>query len=262
MPWLFQLLCGLGLFAAMFLSSRLAYRIGLRKNGGADGQFAVIETSTLGLVALLVAFSFNVSFTRFEQGRNLLVQEANAVEAVYMRLEMLNASDQPDIRRLLRSYVATRLRIFDSIETGRDYAQDIAQARQLQDEIWATAIQSVHQTSGPAAAILLMPAISQMIEVANSRFVLVQTQTPVLVRGLLVGLAIISSLVIGYAMGVQKLHSYVPAAIFSIVVSAAIYTILDLDNPHFGLVRYDAAAQALRDVNDKMRAPDHAARLH
>jgi lipopolysaccharide export LptBFGC system permease protein LptF len=91
-----------------------------------------------------------------------------------------------------------------------------------------------------------------MIDLTTSRSVNYHMRIPALVKGLLFGLAIISSLVIGYAMGAGKHRGMVPAVIFAVVVSAVIFTILDLDNPRYGLIRLDAAAQALQDVRTSM----------
>jgi hypothetical protein len=104
----------------------------------------------------------------------------------------------------------------------------------------------------PVASIVLLPAINAMIDVTTARLVNYRTQIPLLVKGLLFALAIVSALVIGYAMGAGRQGSLVPATIFALVVSAVIYTILDLDSPRYGLIRLDAAAQVFGDLRSSV----------
>jgi predicted benzoate:H+ symporter BenE len=92
-----------------------------------------------------------------------------------------------------------------------------------------------------------------MIDIAAARIVALRTRLPASVKGLLVALALISSAVIGYAMGMQRRRSSVPVVIFSLIVSATIYTVLDLDSPRYGLIRLDAIQQALQDLHDEIK---------
>jgi hypothetical protein len=251
-PLALLMLSGVGLCVAMFLCSRLGYRLGLRRADSVEGQFAIIESATLGLVALMLAFTFQIAFSRFEEGRQLIVQEANAIGTAYLRIDVLDPSDQPEVRDIFRTYVDARLRLFATVAAGRDPDREIEQTRQLQEKLWNKAVAAAKRAPTPAAAIILTPAINAMIDVTTARLVNYRTHIPGLVTGLLVALAIISSLVIGYAAGAQKQSGLVSAAIFAVVVSAVIYTILDLDNPRYGLIRLDAAQQAIAELRSSV----------
>jgi hypothetical protein len=252
LPLAMLILSGVGLCVAMFLCSLLGYRLGLSRGNGIDGQFGIIETATLGLVALMLAFTFQIALSRFEEGRQLIVEEANAIGTAYLRIDVLDPSDQPGVRNLFRTYVDARLHAFATVAAGGNPDRDIAQTRQLQDRLWHTAVAAAKRGSTPGAPILLLPAMNAMIDVTTSRLVNYRTHIPVLIKGLLFALAIIGSLVIGYAMGAGKGSSLVPAVIFAVVVSAVIYTILDLDSPRYGLIRLDAAQEALGDARSSL----------
>jgi len=252
-PLAFLLLAGFGLCAGMLLCSRLAFHFGARHKTANDAQFAVVETATLGLVALLLAFTFQVSMSRFEEARQLIVSEANAIGTAYLRLDLLEPSDRTEIRGLFRAYLEDRIHIYEVVSSGGDAAPVVSQTRQLQDEIWSRVLESSRRAPLPAAPILLVPAVNQMIDLTTARLVSLRTRLPVLVKGLLFALALISSAVIGYAMGLQRRRSPVPVAIFSLIVSATIYTVLDLDSPRSGLIRLDTVQQALQDLRDEIK---------
>jgi hypothetical protein len=114
-------------------------------------------------------------------------------------------------------------------------------------------LESSRRAQIPAAPILLVPVINQMIDITTARIVSIRTRLPALVKVLLFALALTSSAVIGFAMGTQRRRSPVPVAIFSLIVSATIYTVLDLDSSRSGLIRLDAAQQALQDLQSEIK---------
>ena len=91
--WLFWLLA-LGLFLVLLAAheTRLPGRAGGRpasatRPGSAHAQ--TWETEVLGLLALLVGFSFGMAVDRFDARRQLIVDEANAIGTTYLRTRFL-----------------------------------------------------------------------------------------------------------------------------------------------------------------------------
>ena len=61
-----------------------------------------IVGAELGLLALLLAFSFGIVASRFDLRRQVLLDEANAIGTTYLRTAMLDESQRGPVRRLLR----------------------------------------------------------------------------------------------------------------------------------------------------------------
>jgi len=252
-PTAFLLLIGFGLCVGMLLCSRVAFRFGLRHTGAPDEQFAVVETATLGLVALLLAFTFQVSMSRFDEARQLIVSETNAIGTAYLRLDLLQPSDEAEIRDLFRTYLDARIQAYKTVSSGGDPAELISRTRQLQQKIWSKVLEAAGRAPLPSAPLLLVPVVNQMIDITTARLLSLRTRLPDLVKGLLIAIALISSAVIGYAMGMLRHRSPFPVAIFSLIVSATIYTVLDLDSPRYGLIRLDPIEQAMEELRDQMK---------
>ncbi len=108
-----------GLIAAILLVIALAaieigFRFGRRSQGAAldDDSKAHInatQASTLGILALLLAFTFSLSLQRFDTRSDAMVDEANAIGTAYLRAQMLPAPLRDETRALLRDYVDVRV---------------------------------------------------------------------------------------------------------------------------------------------------------
>jgi hypothetical protein len=60
-------------------------------------------------MGLLLAFTISGALQRFDDRRQLVLQEAAAVTAAYDRLGLLDGQVAPDLQRQLKDYVRARL---------------------------------------------------------------------------------------------------------------------------------------------------------
>lgn len=60
-------------------------------------------------------------------------------------------------------------------------------------------------------------------------------------------------LLAGYAMGNRERRSWLHVVLYSAVVAITIYVVLDLDHPRSGLIRLDAADNALVELRNSIR---------
>jgi len=105
----------------------------------------------------------------------------------------------------------------------------------------------------PAVAILVLPAINQMIDVTTSRRVALYTHLPSLILAMLMIVALFSGLLAGYAMAKRRSRSWLHMIAYAFVVSMTIYAVIDLDYPRSGLIRLDVADNALTKLRDSIR---------
>jgi hypothetical protein len=96
-------------------------------------------------------------------------------------------------------------------------------------------------------------ALNEMIDVSASRTIALHTHLPSLILGLLVAVALLSGLLAGYAMAKRKSRSWLHSFLYALVVALAVYAVLDLDFPRSGLIRLDAADNALTELRNSIR---------
>jgi hypothetical protein len=76
---------------------------------------------------------------------------------------------------------------------------------------------------------------------------------PPLIFGLSICVALLSGLIAGYDMAKRKSRSWFHGLVYAAVISITVFTVLDLDNPRFGLIRLSTADNALIQLRDSVR---------
>jgi hypothetical protein len=236
----------------VLVCSEIGYRAG-RRAAHHEGTGA-IEAAILGLLGLMLAFSFAAAQGRLEARRALAVEEANDIGTAYLRLDLLPASEQPRIRELFRRYLDARLRVYQSLPDRREAESVLSEGEGLQREIWSGTEQACHREQWTPAPMLILPAINQMIDITTARTLMLRTHNPRLVTGLLVFLAAIGAIVAGFAMSVAKTRNLLYMILFASTISITVCTVIELDHPRAGLVRgLENADKVLLQLRETMK---------
>ena len=250
----------LGLFLGMLLFLDIGRRIGARRRAqdpeGAGAGTGAVDGAVFALLGLLVAFTFSGAAARFDTRRALIVEEANAIGTAYLRLDVVPASAQPALRDLFRRYVDSRLETYRKFRKLSDLdaaKAELAQSAKLQADIWNQAVAAGRlEGAPPAAAMLLLPALNQMIDITTTRTMAGQIHPPMVIFLMLFGLALAGALLAGYGMAGGKSRDWLHMLAFAAVLALAIYVIIDIEYPRLGLIRVDAFDQVLVEVRASM----------
>ena len=164
----------LALFAGIMMLLEIGRRIGNHRltqdAKGARIGTGTVEGAVFALIGLLIAFTFSGAAARFDDRRALIVQETNAIGTAYLRLDLLPADAQPALRELFRRYLDSRLEIYRKLPDIEAARAELARSTQLQNTIWTQAIAASRQEGAPpAATMLLLPALNEMIDITTTR---------------------------------------------------------------------------------------------
>jgi hypothetical protein len=252
------LLIALGMLLAMMLLLEMGRRVGLRRiaQGTENGHSGVstLEGAVLGLLGLLIAFTFSSAMSRFDGRRQLIVEESNDIGTAYLRVDLLPAEVQPSMRELFRQYLDSRLQTYRLVPDMPAVNRELARSAKMQGEIWARSVSaSRHPDAHPDAAKLLLPALNAMIDITTTRTIAAQFHPPSVIFVLLFVLVLASSLLAGHAMAEGRRRIWVHMLCFSLAMAAAIYVILDLEYPRIGFIRVDSFDQVLVELRNSMR---------
>lgn len=251
-------LYSVSLFCGILMFLEFGRRLGMRRLAQVAGDhragLGAVEGAVFALFGLMLAFTFHGAASRFDDRRDLIVQETNAIGTAYLRIDMLPTDAQPPLRDLFRGYLDSRLAIYRKLNDPVASASEFQRAAGLQRDIWRQAIAGVRSPEAHnAAAINVLPALNEMFDISTTRTVAMQMHPPVTIYALLFGLSLVSALVAGHAMAGKTQRDWIHILGFAISVVITVYFTLDLEQPRHGLIRIDAFDQALVELRAGMK---------
>src|SRR4051812_102031 len=90
---------GLG---AVLATSEVGWQVGIRSGGRGRDNIWTLESGLLGLMALIIGFTFAMALSRFEARREAIVNEANAIGTTALRARLLPEEHRAEALKLLR----------------------------------------------------------------------------------------------------------------------------------------------------------------
>ena len=255
-PTLFGLFVVLGMFLGMLVLLEAGRRMGVRQLASdpeaVKSRSGAVEGAVFGLMALLIAFTFSGAALRFDVRRSLAVDEANDICTAWLRLDLLPVTAQPPLREKFRQYVDARFAFYHKLSDFESDRAEQARATALQNEIWKDSVAACRDSGSSPATMLLLPALNQMIDITTTRMMAARTHAPVVIYSMLVLLVLAGSLLAGYGLATGKTRDWFHASAFAVIMTLAIYVILDFEFPRLGLIRLNTFDQVLVDVRQTM----------
>lgn len=248
MPWIAGI--SIGLFLALLGGLLVGRRLGAWVRGPADdgGASAAADGVVFAVLGLLIAFTFTNSASRFDDRRRLIVEQANALGTVHLRLDVL----EPDDRRAIRARLTEWL---DLALTTREFSRDpdrfraaIAEADRIQNEAWRLAVAAVERKQQPALHAFVLGPFNEWIDLTTTRVAMDQLGLPPMVLPTLAALSLVGSVLAGLGMKRRGGRDALHMLAFAGAVAFSIYVILDLNQPRSGLITVDAMDETMRQL--------------
>jgi hypothetical protein len=221
--------------AAFWFSAWIGTLLRVRQgNLAEEGRdfFAIILGAALTLLGLIIAFTFSMAVSRYDQRKNYEEQEANAIGTEYVRANQMPPASAAKVHALLESYIDQRI-LYYKTRNEHELGQINARTAQLQTEMWSAASTLVEALPAPISIFVL----SGMNDVLNSQG---YTQAawwnriPIAAWMLLITIAIFCNLLIGYDAPERSAFFLL---ILPIALSVSLFLIADIDSPRRGIIR-------------------------
>ena len=222
--------------AAILAAIEIGRWLGVHIGDQDDDNVSTLEAAAIGLLALMVGFTFAMSLSRFEARRDAILAEANAIGTTALRARLLPEPHRKEVLELLRNYVKVRLELTQHPTTPADLAAAIEKSNVVQEKLWqqAEAMLAIDKDVVPTG--LFIQTLNEMIDDQAKRLAALRNRVPNVVQLALFAVAIIASGFAGYATGVNKRRSRFPVYIMGLLVGGVILLILDLDRPGAGFI--------------------------
>lgn len=234
-------LIAVALFALLLIASEIGFRrgraVGSNLTEASRSQLSSFQGAMMGLLALLLAFSFALAESRFETRRHLVVEESNAIGTAYLRAQMLPEPHRTEIAKLLRDYVDARLEFFQAGVDEDKLNSAIAKSQGVQQQLWSQALAVTEKDPRPVPTGLFITPLNDVIDLHAERDAARRNRVPEIVLWLLVVAAIGSLGLAGYGGGVGSRRNLAHTITVALIVSLVILVIMDFDRPRRGFVK-------------------------
>jgi hypothetical protein len=245
----------IGLFLAIAFTLILgAAWIGLRlgtaqpRSEAGAGDVGTLAGAALGILGLLLGFSFSIAVARYDERREVVLEEANAIGSAGNFALMLPKDAQGPVLTLLREYTAVRIGL-GTPRDGERFAADVARSVALQDALWRAAI-AVNNAAPPDSLSVhrFIGALNEMNNAQERRLLVLRAHVPFTMVIMLICTGMFSMGFTGYYAGLNSTRRTRTVMFMAVLLVLLIGMVIDLDEPTRGLVR--VSVQSLIDAQD------------
>ncbi|MES2644608.1 MAG: hypothetical protein V4850_34290 [Myxococcota bacterium] len=241
-----SLLCG-------ELAGRLAARLEPKADERFRSQVGAVQGAVLGLVGLLLAFSFSMAVARFETRRDLVLEEADAIGTTFLRADFLPEPARTEAKALLREYVTVRIAYYAVGEDRSAIEDEIRASEALQARIWALVAREASGAPQSLPLSLLVTTLNEVIDLHAGRVVAHDARVPDALIVLQIALVVIGVATIAFGFGLFRGPHRAGTLLLSILMAGILLMILDLDQPRRGFIR--VSQEAMVRLQDNLDAP-------
>jgi hypothetical protein len=237
--------------AAIWIAIEIGYRLGERVARPGSGNLTTLESAVLGLLALMIAFTFAMSLTRFEARRDAVLNEANAIGTTALRARLLPEPHRTEVLKLLREYVTIRLDVTRRAASRTELLAAVDQSNRLQEALWQQTKAIAVKDNGLVPTGLFIQTLNEMIDNQAKRLAALRNRVPNTVMVALFAVATIAGAFAGYASGLDERRTRMPVYLMGLLIAGVILLIMDLDRPGTGFI--DVSQQPMIDTAASIR---------
>jgi len=243
------------LFLVMIAVYWVGFKLSLRQKNKAGHGFGPVEGSVLGLLALLLAFTFSMSAYRYDTRRQVLIEEANIIGTAILRADLYHDTERRLFRADFKDYLEARIAFYEAGFDQEKIEADLQRSGNISAKIWDRAALLAHDRDNLISSSQMIPALNSMIDIVTTRNAARHATVPDSILWVLFVLCTISSFLVGYNRE-EIVSSWVVIIVFALMISASIFLILDLDRPSQGSITLAEANKNIIDLRN-MFENDH-----
>jgi hypothetical protein len=222
-----------------------------RRSADEMPETGTLTGAALGLLALLLAFSFSLALSRYEARLNWVLEEANAIGSTANFALMLPQPTQKPILDLLRAYTAVRIGLDVPYDPAK-LERDIVRSLELQNQLWQQAVAVTAAAPQSLPAYRFVASLNEMNNIHERRLTALRYHIPEAVIFLLTVVAMVATGFTGYHAGARGSGGRVATLIMSVTIAVVIMLVIDLDRPARGFIQ--VPVQALIDAQQSIRS--------
>ena len=250
------------LFIMLLIVNQIAYEIGRRnkdvENAEMKSQSTAIQTGIIGLLALLLGFTFNMSLQRYDARSNAVIEESGAITRVAMQANLLSKNVRDSVFEELDIYLELRIMLsqIDLANTEQRITTN-QKVSKSQARLIELAQLELDSNQSPAIANGFYQSLSGLIQIENKRTAMLRLHVPEPVLFLLFCVFVTVGGMLGYNSGLGKKRPAFPTVLLFTLIVLVVFIIIDLDRPKRGIIKVnqDSLHDTVSTLNDYKSLP-------
>jgi hypothetical protein len=230
-----------------FFGLTIRKRIDKRHPEFVKAEIGAINGTLLGLLGLLLAFTFSMSSSRYDTRRNIVIEEANDIGTAILRADLYPDSIRQLLRNNFKEYVEARIGHY---EAGRDWDKTVyyfLKADSIGKVLWNIVTNDARVNNVFLRTGQMIPALNAMIDVTTSRRAAGESTVPDSIMYFLFILCFCSAFLLGYDNKSGRID-WILVSGLAIMLSITVYNIIDLDRTRSGFINMDVPNQKIVEL--------------
>jgi hypothetical protein len=255
-----------GVFIALIGAALLALELGFlwgrwakrRAPERTKHQLASLVATHMGLLALMLAFTFGFAANRLDTRKALVIEEANAIGTADLRSRLLLEPYRTNVHRILTEYAELRAVRLPAGEITLEDA--LAKSHHLLASLWVQTEQASRQTTpSDEMRSLFVSSVNAVIDLNTQRVTVVTLgRIPPMIWITLALITLLGLGSLGYESGFKSGQRSLVGLPLILSCCVAITLVVDLDRPRGTLVHVSQKPllQMLREIEEGDSAAD------
>jgi len=233
---------------AMVALGRIAGKIWHKEVDEPRGGVNSLLGAVFALFGFILAFTFGMSGSRYENVRNVIVEEANDIGTAILRADLYSDSVRDAFRADFKKYLEARIDYYNHATDTALLMKAKADAAKTAEALWARAMQQSKLPNMLIPSNQMIPALNAMFDIATTREVILIARVPDVIIWMLFILSLASSFIAGFTSLSIRHKDWIIIAGFALLSSMIIYITLDLGRPMRGIIKAEMGQQAILDL--------------
>jgi len=229
------------LLALLMLAEEAGYRLARKRRARGtnsnDSDLSTVQAGVLGLLGLLLGFTYAFVVTRADMRKQAVVSEANNIGTAYLRAGLMPSPGGAQLQAVLREYLDSRI-LVDEINGDPVKLRDAMDASErIQAKIWPLGAQLIAGRTPTMIDALLIQALNDVLDIHTVRVAAGRDRLPALVLVLLFAVSIGAMTLCGLAAEVAGGRHIWRNSMVAVLIVAVVLIILDEDRSNTGMIR-------------------------
>jgi hypothetical protein len=138
--------------------------LGARASDQGADEILTLQGAVLGLLALMIAFTFAMALSRFEGRRDAVLNEANAIGTTALRARLLPEPHSTETLKLLSEYMRIRLDITQRVPTPEEFSAAVSRSNEIHAALWQQARAMAAKDNGIVPTGLFIQSLNKLID--------------------------------------------------------------------------------------------------